>query len=210
MTPTENRRPLKSRSKPWAKALAKLLVACKVQPNHISIAGIVFSVIGGALLLAHASGGMFLLLAVALCIQARLLCNLMDGLVAVEGGLKSNYGDLYNEIPDRIADAVLLVCAGYAAESGTTGWLCAVLAVFTAYLRVFGGSLGQKQDFCGPMAKQHRMFVLTLGCLFASLNFLIGGAHHALLVALWIIAAGTAATSVRRIMRIAKNTVATP
>ena len=153
----------------------------------------------------------FIPLATALCIQARLLCNLMDGLVAVEGGLKSNYGDLYNEIPDRIADAVLLVCAGYAAGSGTTGWLCAVLAVFTAYLRVFGGALGQKQDFCGPMAKQQRMFLLTLGCLFAAFNFLvIEVADHALLVALWIIAADTVATSVRRIMRIAKNTIPTP
>ena len=211
MVTTENRRPLKTRSKPWAQALAKFLVARKVQPNHISIAGIVFSFIGGVLLLlTQAWGGVFLFLATALCIQARLLCNLMDGLVAVEGGLKSNYGDLYNEIPDRVADAVLFVCAGYAAGSGTAGWLCAVLAVFTAYLRVFGGALGQKQDFCGPMAKQQRMFLLTLGCLLASLNLVIEIADHALLVVLWIIAAGAIATSVRRILRIAKNTLPSP
>jgi len=210
MVVSENRRPLKSRSKPWAQALAKFLVSRKVKPNHISIAGVIFSVTGGGFLLLHAWGNAFLYLAVAACIQARLLCNLMDGLVAVEGGLKSNYGDLYNEIPDRIADAVLFICAGYAAGSATSGWICAVLAVFTAYLRVFGGSLGQKQDFCGPMAKQQRMFVLTLGCLFASVNFLIGGADHALLVMLWIIAAGSAATSVRRILRIAKRSLPSP
>ncbi|MGB8353827.1 MAG: CDP-alcohol phosphatidyltransferase family protein [Chthoniobacteraceae bacterium] len=211
MVTTENRRPLKTRSKPWAQALAKFLVARKVQPNHISIAGIAFSIIGGVLLLlTQAWSGVFLFLAAALCIQLRLLCNLMDGLVAVEGGLKSNYGDLYNEIPDRVADAVLFICAGYAAGSGTTGWLCAVLAVFTAYLRVFGGALGQKQDFCGPMAKQQRMFLLTLGCLLASLNLVIEIADHALLVALWIIAAGAIATSVRRILRIAKNTLPRP
>jgi hypothetical protein len=39
------------------------------------------------------------------------------------------------------------------------------LAVVTAYIRVFGGALGFALDFRGPMAKQHRMAVLTVGCL---------------------------------------------
>ena len=43
------------------------------------------------------------------------------------------------------------------------GWAAAVLAVLTAYVRVLGGSLGLTQHFIGPMAKQHRMFTLTLG-----------------------------------------------
>ena len=33
------------------------------------------------------------------------------------------------------------------------------------YIRALGGSLGLEQDFVGPMAKQHRMFVLTLGAI---------------------------------------------
>ena len=33
------------------------------------------------------------------------------------------------------------------------GWLCALLAMATAYVRVFGGALGQAQRFSGPMAK---------------------------------------------------------
>lgn len=209
MVTTENRRPLKTRSKPWAQALAKLLVRLKVQPNHISIAGVVFAVLGGACLVATSYNAL-IFLAAALCIQARLLCNMMDGLVAVEGGMKSNYGDMYNEIPDRIADVIFLLCAGYAAHSPTLGWTCSVLAVFTAYLRVFGGSLGQKQDFCGPMAKQHRMFVLTVGCILSSINLIVGGADHALLIALWIIAVGAIATSVRRTLRIAKLTLVKP
>jgi len=209
MVTTENRRPLKTRSKPWAQALARFLVALKVKPNHISIAGVVFSVLGSACLLVSHRGVLFFLAATA-CVQLRLLCNLMDGLVAVEGGLKSNFGDLYNEIPDRIADSMLLVCAGYASGYATVGWACAVCAVFTAYLRVFGGSLGQKQDFCGPMAKQQRMFVLTVGCILGAVNGIIGGADHALVFVLWIILLGSVITSIRRIMRIGKTTLAKP
>lgn len=209
MLTTENRRPLKTRSQPWAQALARFLAARRVQPNHISIGGMVFSVIGGVCLL-WAACCPWLYLAAAACIQLRLLCNLMDGLVAVEGGLKSAYGDLFNEIPDRFADAVLLVCAGYAGGGIALGWACAVLAVFTAYLRVFGGSLGQKQDFCGPMAKQQRMFILTVGCIFAAAGVMMHFAMNPLPIALWIIAIGAAVTSARRIVRIGKATLSKP
>ena len=49
-----------------------------------------------------------------LCVQLRLLCNLLDGMVAVEGGRSSPVGALYNEVPDRVADSLLLVALGYA------------------------------------------------------------------------------------------------
>ncbi len=205
---TGNRRPLKTRSKPWAQALAKALVARKVKPNVISLAGLGFAALGGVYLAGATRHGAVYLIAAAVCVQARLLCNLMDGLVAVEGGLKSNYGDLFNEIPDRIADAIFLVCAGHAAGNAELGWGCAVLAVFTAYVRVFGGSLGQKQDFRGPLAKPHRMFVLTLGCIGAAVDGMMGGGMRILNIALWILAAGTAATASLRIARIARATLA--
>ena len=50
--------------------------------------------------------------------QLRLLCNMMDGLVAVEGGLKSKAGDLFNEAPDRIEDVILLVLGNADARIG--------------------------------------------------------------------------------------------
>jgi len=204
----DNRRPLKTRSKPWAQSLARVLVATKVQPNHISMAGIGFSILGSACLLQQggAQRALLLLLA-AVCVQLRLLCNMMDGLVAVEGGLKSNYGDLFNEIPDRIEDTLFLVCAGYAAQLPSLGWGCAVLAVFTAYLRAFGGSLGQAQDFRGPMAKPQRMFFLTIGCMISSVSLLLGRPLPALQAVLWIIAGGACVTSVRRILQIARSSL---
>jgi phosphatidylglycerophosphate synthase len=142
------------------------------------------------------------------CIQGRLLCNLFDGMVAVEHDRASPVGVLFNEFPDRIADSALLVALGYASHCTWLGWLCALLAALTAYVRVFGGSLGQAQTFGGPMAKQHRMAVMTIALLLMALDawWLVG--QHAVVigtVALAIIAIGSGITCITRTLHIARQ-----
>ncbi len=56
----------------------------------------------------------------ALCCQLRLICNLLDGLVAVEGGRGGADGAFWNEVPDRVSDILFLGAAGVAA--GQPGW----------------------------------------------------------------------------------------
>jgi phosphatidylglycerophosphate synthase len=146
----------------------------------------------------------------AACVQLRLLCNLLDGLLAIEGGLKTKTGDLYNEVPDRIADVVILIGAGHAARftvpyGDSLGWACATVAVLTAYVRLLGGSLGLKQDFMGPMAKQHRMFTLTVGALAAAIESIVAGHAWSLVLALGIILVGSAFTFARRLLRIGRQ-----
>jgi phosphatidylglycerophosphate synthase len=142
-------------------------------------------------------------------IQLRLLANMLDGLVAVEGGRKTATGDLFNEVPDRFADVLILASAGYALTwlgtlGITFGWLAALLAVLSAYVRVFGGSLGFQQSFIGPMAKQHRMALLTLACLASILEVIAAGYQGRLLsFGLLIIGLGTALTIIRRLGLIA-------
>ena len=139
----------------------------------------------------------------ALCVQLRLLCNLLDGMVAVEGGKQSPLGALYNEFPDRIADSLFLVALGYAALHPWLGWLAALLAALTAYVRVSGGSLGLAQDFRGPMAKPHRMAVMTLGCLAGAVELAVNGTRYALFAALIVIVVGSALTCMTRSQAIA-------
>jgi hypothetical protein len=74
--------------------------------------------------------------------------------------------------------------------------------MFTAYIRVLGGSLGLAQDFRGPMAKQHRMAALTLGCLAAFVERLVGPTRYALQITLVIITVGALVTAGRRILAI--------
>lgn len=201
-TPDDSaRRPLKSRSTAWARALSGVLIRRRVSPNDVSLAGIGFACIGAGALLLMSRGwlspGIALFLGAA-GVQLRLLCNMMDGLVAVEGGLKSKAGDLFNEAPDRIEDVVLLVAAGYACGHAELGWCCAVLAVATAYFRALGASLGFGQDFRGPCAKPHRMAILTVGLLASMVKV----TFPFLLIALWVIAMLTVVTIARRVTRI--------
>src|SRR5713101_4100082 len=110
LDPMTGRRPLKTRSRAWAKALAQWLTMRAVAPNWISIASLVPAAGAGAcfLLLLHTTRlvQVLLLLLAAGLIQLRLLANMLDGLVAVEGGRKTATGDLFNEIPDRFADVL--------------------------------------------------------------------------------------------------------
>lgn len=192
----DNRRPVTSRSKRWAMKLANVLINHDISPNKISAASIGFAAAAAAIM--ATATGVFATLAAILLIQLRLICNLLDGMVAIEGGKQSELGSLYNEFPDRIADSLLIVTLGYAAGDATLGWFATLAAALTAYVRVFGGSLGLKQTFVGPMAKQHRMAVMTAGLALNIPESLLFATHHALYVALIIIAAGSVVTCITR------------
>ncbi len=203
MDEQNDRRPLTSRSSRWAGVLARLCVSAGFSPNTISVFSLLFAGGGAAALLWWpAPWG---LLACALGIQLRLLCNLLDGMVAFEGGRKTAVGALYNEIPDRIADSVFLVALGHAAGVAWVGWLAALAAAITAYIRVLGGSLGLPQDFRGPQAKPHRMAVMTAACLLAIIEWYWRGELRILQIAVVVIAAGSILTCVTRTRAIARQ-----
>jgi phosphatidylglycerophosphate synthase len=100
----------------------------------------------------------------------RLLANMFDGMVAIESDRASPIGELFNEVPDRVSDAALLIGLGYARGGHVLlGFTAALLAVFTAYVRAMGKVAGGRQEFCGPMAKPQRMLVVTATALWCGL-----------------------------------------
>lgn len=204
------RRYLRTREQRWPRVVATALGNWGFRPNGVSVLSIFFAAAAGWALWRFGVGGNWrLLVAAAVAIQLRLLCNMLDGLLAVEGGFKSKLGDLYNEIPDRIADIAILIGAGYAVATmqygEILGWAAALLAVLTAYVRLLAGSLGAQQHFIGPMAKQHRMFVVTLGCLIGAVEHARSGTARAVWVALVIVVAGSVITLARRVLRLASE-----
>jgi phosphatidylglycerophosphate synthase len=205
-----DRRPLKTRSQAWAKSVAGFFVKADISPNTISILSIVPALAGAWILTCRTClPSAWPLVLVAICIQMRLLFNMLDGMVAIEGGKQSSVGILYNEIPDRIADSLFIVALGYAINMPWLGWLGALLAALTAYIRVLGGAIGLALDFRGPLAKPHRMFVMTLGCLIAALILFLTHDNEATMLALtvtaYIIAIGSALTCIARTLAIAKQ-----
>jgi phosphatidylglycerophosphate synthase len=195
------RRPLKSRDTRWASAIARSLARAKIRPNAISMAGSVFAGLGSAW-----SWG--ILLGLAACgMQLRLLCNLFDGMVAIEGGFKTKAGELFNELPDRFSDAFILIGAGYVAPefwAHELGWAAAVTAVITAYVRALGASMGAGQHFIGPMAKQQRMALMTGACVVAAFAPCWPKLANVIALALALIIVGGLVTVFRRCLRIAQ------
>jgi phosphatidylglycerophosphate synthase len=198
MTEPENRRPLASRNSAWAAKLARWAVERELTPNQISQASIGLSALGlGLYALSPLGPGIaqFLcLILAAATVQARLVCNLIDGMVAVEGGKGARDGPFWNEAPDRVSDLLLFAGAGLAAGQPTLGALAGCLAIATAYVRELGRAEGFPPDFSGPLAKPQRMAVLTAGTILAAFY----ASEWTLTVTLWIVVAGTAATIFRR------------
>jgi len=202
-----DRRPLTSRDTGWARKGTQWLANTRLQPNQISMGSVVFAALAGLLFfIAPQTNGLLkavLLILAALACQCRLLCNLFDGLLAVEAGRKTNDGIAWNEFPDRYADILILVGIGYGVGMPSLGWAAACFSVLTAYTRELGNTAGNGADFIGPMAKQHRMAVVTVAAVVGA--FLVAyepATTWVLTIALAVITLGAVLTSVRRTKRL--------
>lgn len=207
MAEPENRRPLASRDTRWAARITRWLAGTGITPNQISIAGIGAALLaGGCFWLAGEAQGraIWLILGAAFC-QLRLLCNLFDGMVAIEAGRASPDGGFWNEFPDRVADLLILMGVAMGVGLPALGWAAVSFAFLTAYVRQLGIGCGAGADFAGPMAKQHRMALITGAALLSLAEPLWGGQGDILRAALWIIAIGAALTALRRATRLVRK-----
>lgn len=201
------RRPLASRQTAWAAAATRWLAGTAITPNQISIAGM------GAALVAllclwlapqTGFGRAALLVMAALAIQIRLLCNLLDGMVAVEAGRGSPDGAFWNEFPDRISDLLILMGAALYVGFPALGWAAVSLAFLTAYLRELGVNCGAGADFSGPMAKPHRMALITGAAILSLFEPLWGWNGQIMTLGLWIVTLGAGITAARRALNLVR------
>src|ERR1700733_9115104 len=172
MTTSGDRRPIAARQLRVSVAIANWLAAHRASPNGISIAGLAAGALAGlafGLTPDLPDAARWLWLAGALMVQLRLAANMFDGMVAIARGVTSPVGELYNEIPDRLSDSAVLIGIGVAGGDWGLGALAALTAIATAYVRAVGKAAGAASDFAGPMAKQQRMFLVTLAALWLGL-----------------------------------------
>jgi phosphatidylglycerophosphate synthase len=201
MASTADRRPIAARNLGITQRIAAWLVARRASADGISLAGMGAG-LGAGLCLATTAwwpeAARPLWLAGALLIQLRLAANLLDGMVAIGRGIASPAGELFNEVPDRVSDTAVLLGLGVAAGSPALGLAAALAAMATAYVRAVGKAAGAPSDFRGPMAKQHRMALVTalgLGCALLPLAW----TAPLPVLALWVITLGALLTAWRRL-----------
>lgn len=206
-----DRRPLSSRDTAWAQRLAQYLAGTSITPNQISYASMGFA---GVAALAFICSGNYVGWAYVICMvfvilgcQLRLICNLMDGMVAIEAGKQTRDGALWNEFPDRVADIVVISALGVATGWSALGWAAAALAVLVAYTRELGKGIDGVVDFAGPMAKPHRMALVSAGALLAALievrpiaSLPVDAARLVLLTVLIVLVVGCVITVFRRVI----------
>ncbi len=120
----------------------------------------------------------------------------------VEGGKSTASGELFNDIPDRISDPLIIIVAGYSIVSvgygDVLGWCGAPLAVLTAYVRTLVVSIHAPANFTGPMAKQHRMALLTFACIARAIEQTWFEHDYVMVIALVILNIGALITVWRR------------
>lgn len=170
-----DRRPITSRDNKLIQRIASWMAKRNFSANGISVSSVIFGACAGACLYftKEAAGTDLVLLWVASAVfmQFRLLANLFDGMVAIESGQASPVGELFNEAPDRISDSFIFIGAGYAMGSDPIlGYAAALMSMFVAYARTLGVTAGASQSFLGPMAKPHRMFLLTVSSFYCALT----------------------------------------
>jgi len=208
-----DRRPIAARDLKVMQAAAAWMAKKGFSANGISTAGMVFGVLAGAALFMTSRVPEWARLAWILgaaFIQMRLLANLFDGMVAIARGTASKVGELFNEVPDRVSDSAILIGLGYAAGGHVLlGYAAALAAMATAYVRAVGKGAGAPNEFCGPMAKQQRMFLSTVVSVYCALTpagiqrFQVGGRDVGLPEAVLIlILVGSLVTVVRRLWKI--------
>lgn len=204
-----DRRPLASRNTRWAQKLAQYLAQTSITPNQISIGSMVFAAMAGSAFAVSSllSGALYLvcmLVAIIGC-QLRLICNLMDGMVAIEAGKQTRDGAVWNEFPDRIADIAIFVGLGIAVGWPALGWAASALAVLVAYVRELGKGIDGTVDFAGPMAKPQRMALVSIGAMLSAIVAVVPvtalpdqSSGYVLLTVLVVLVAGSVITVLGR------------
>lgn len=205
-----DRRPLQLRAWKWLQSVATGLAGAGISPNVISVVGILIAL--ACALVLYLTGGQpvaerALWLAAALLMMLRVLANTLDGMVAVEHGKATRVGLLYNEAPDRIADVMILIGAGYSHGGDVTlGYLAACIALFVAYVRTLARTAGAPSDFRGLMNKRGRVLTLLFVALYMGVT---PGAWHfvwgpddrwgVMALALWFVCLGGVYTAAWRL-----------
>jgi phosphatidylglycerophosphate synthase len=129
----------------------------------VSYASIVAAALAGLCLWQASTTPVLLLIAPVFC-YIRLWLNMLDGMVALESGTASPRGEILNDLPDRISDVLVFVGLAHSGLcSPYSGYWCAIFALLTAYVGMFGQAVGVQREFSGVMSKPWRMVAVHVG-----------------------------------------------
>lgn len=176
-------------------------------PEAVAITGMVVGILAGLSFMATSESdhsGTFWALGLVFCIL-RIISIRMDLFLQhhSEGFVEEEY---FQELPERVSDAVALIGFGFASLSNPwLGLATALAAIFSAYVRSFGMLRGaaKKKASSGPMTRIHRLVLLSVTSILMMFEIPADRFDTPLpQIALWIIFLGCIATILIRLVKI--------
>lgn len=147
---------LKPRFQALLRPLVDTLARRGVTANQVTIAAVLLSLIGGALI-AWRPFDAWPLLLLPLILLLRMGLNAIDGMLAREHGQQSKLGAILNELGDVVSDAALYLPLAWVPMV----WVpligsVVVLAVISEMTGVVALQIGARRQYQGPMGKSDR------------------------------------------------------
>jgi CDP-diacylglycerol--glycerol-3-phosphate 3-phosphatidyltransferase len=166
-----------------------------ITANGLTLAALIIAGVGG-LALALSPNRPALLLLVPVLAAARLVLNVLDGMVArASGRAPRRIGEVWNELGDRAADGAFLVGLAFVPAVGAPlAMLAIVAALFASYAGLAARAAGGRRLYGGIMSKPGRMITLAV----ASVLAFITASSAPLVIGTAVIAGGSVVTLVQR------------
>ncbi|WP_456330632.1 CDP-alcohol phosphatidyltransferase family protein [Archaeoglobus sp.] len=139
---------------PLALRLSKL----GVKPNHLTFLGLVFALASSYLIVERN----ILLASVFVLLSS--LCDLLDGALARNAGMTSNFGAFLDSVTDRYVDVILFISLGIYGIDWVVIALAMSGALLVSYTRARAENIIEKCDV-GVAERSERLLILLVGML---------------------------------------------
>lgn len=189
---------LKPRFQALLRPLVRKLAQAGVTANQVTVAALLLSAVGGALVALEPTSSWPLAL-MPVILLARMALNAIDGMLAREFDQQSRQGAILNELGDVLSDLLLYLPLARIPELQI--WPVVIFAI-TALLVEFAGvialQVGSPRRFEGPMGKSDRAFWIGLLTTLLACRLLGSGLANGILWALIFLSILTVMRRIRR------------
>ena len=158
---------IKPRFQQALRVVERPLVRWRVHPDVLTFSAVGLSFLGGFALFAS-RWTPWVLLAVPFVALLRIVLNALDGMVATDLGVARPWGEVLNELCDRLADVALF--GGLALVPGVNAPLAVTVLVamlLSSYVGILSRAAGGPRQYGGVMGKADRMLLLALASVLA-------------------------------------------
>ena len=172
--------------------LADALVRSGVSADALTWTALILSALGGGAV-AMSLKANWLLFFVPLFALVRITLNALDGMVATAAGTARPFGEFFNELSDRLADAAWFTGLGFVVGFPLAlGTLAGVL--ITSYAGNAVKAAGGSRVYRGLMGKADRMILLAIAAVVAGFF-----GPRVLAIFCWTVAIGMVLTLAERV-----------